>query len=698
MINKTLILIYCFAIVFFTVIVFFPSLKCSFIPLDDNIMVTDNIKIMNLSSRNIYNIFTKIHYGLYHPIVSLSYAVEYYFFRNDPKIYHITNLYLHVFNGLLVFLLFYLLSNNIHAGFITALFFSLHPMQVEPVAWISARKDLLYAFFFLCSAVCYVLYDKLNKLNWYYYSLLFFVLSVISKPMAVTLPFLLIIIDCYNRKEKINIYKYIPFLIVSFFFSLLTIFVHYPTQKNAAFDSLFSETIKHIPGVFYNIMFYIEKAVCPIKLCIVYPNPLSSKITFFHNPLIIFFIYCIIILIVVYSLKYTKKVLFGVLFFLFSILPAINLVSLGSIAVVADRYFYIASAGLFYILAENFLWMYKKIKTNFLGKAGIIIFMSLLTGVFCFLTRERIKIWQNNFLLFDDAVKNYPSTSLEVYNARCVEYMKNGLYDNAINDFLKLIQLNKSYQKAYVNIATSYTNKKDYDNALKYYQEAVNINPDESMPYFGMGNVYGNMKNNEKSLYYLNKALSKNSQDILSLAKRIEIYLSNKNYDKALDDCKAIISIDPRNPFIHIVIGNIFFEKGDYQKAAVEYEFVIKIDKENADAYNMIGIISAKQLQYNYAVNYFKKAISIKPNIAEAYNNIGTIYANLGDLETALANFTSAVQINPDYAEVFFKRAVIYFNQKKYRKALTEAAKAKKKGYNVDTDLIKKFNNAAKYK
>ena len=208
-----------------TFMAFAPCLQNSFVDSwDDNTYVRKNVLIRDLSWRNVTTVFSTFILATYLPVTMLTYMVDYQLVGLKPFGYHLTNLILHLLNCLLVFWLIGLLSRNILVSFITAILFGVHPIHVESVAWISERKDVLYAAFFLLSMICYCYYSRTLKTGKaYWLAVLFFVLSLLSKAMAVTLPFLLLLMD-YFRGRKFDrrmILDKIPFLVLALGFGLL---------------------------------------------------------------------------------------------------------------------------------------------------------------------------------------------------------------------------------------------------------------------------------------------------------------------------------------------------------------------------------------------------------------------------------------------------------------------------------------------
>src|SRR5688572_978865 len=216
-----------------TFLLFYNTLTNNFVNLDDSGYIKDNPDIKSLSAKNIAAIFSSFYNANYHPFTTLSYAIEYNLFGLNAKPYHFVNLFLHLLNIFMVFRLIKKVSGKVQVALIVALFFAIHPMHVESVAWISERKDLLYSFFFICGLSTYYEYThaKADRNKLYVYTILLFLCSLLSKSAAITFPIMLLIFDYYFQrswKAKVLVEK-IPFFLLSLIFGVVNIF----SQKSA---------------------------------------------------------------------------------------------------------------------------------------------------------------------------------------------------------------------------------------------------------------------------------------------------------------------------------------------------------------------------------------------------------------------------------------------------------------------------------
>ncbi|MGB0932103.1 MAG: hypothetical protein ACPGVB_15070, partial [Chitinophagales bacterium] len=300
-----------------TFITYIPALDNEFLNWDDPIYVTQNSLVLgDWSVEKLKGIFVEPVGGNYHPITVLSLALDHTIFGRSAFAFHTINILLHVINVVLLFLFIFLFTRGKPiVAFIVAILFGLHPMHVESVAWISERKDVLYVLFFLAGLITYLQYLFSKKSGYYFATLIFFVLSVFSKPAAVVFPIVLILIDMYLYKHwrpKMLVNK-IVFLIISIVVGLLTIQAQ--DQANAFTD--IGTLSNRFFFACYGFNTYLAKLFVPIRLSALYPYPLEMHLKqtlpfiFLISPVISF----LIVALTIYSVKYFKKVvLWGVVF------------------------------------------------------------------------------------------------------------------------------------------------------------------------------------------------------------------------------------------------------------------------------------------------------------------------------------------------------------------------------------------------
>lgn len=575
-----------------TAVSFYPVLSNGFISLDDGIMLCYNVKVFDLTYANIIKYFAEFHWGLYHPLVLLSYAIEFKFFQFNPAIYHATNLYLHLFNCLLVYWLFLLLTEKKWNAFLISLLFGIHPLHVESVAWITERKDVLYSFFYLAASVSYIYYLKNDKnCKYYLITLLLFVLSLLSKPMAVSLPFLFFLFDHITEggsgikrlKDKV------PFFLIASVFAFLTVFGSKPF---AGIDKPFLVIIiRHCLEACYGIMLYIYKTFFPLKYSIYYSYFIDGtrliKGYMWYSP----FALSLIAAAVIYSAKYTKKVIYGGLFFVITLFPASNLVAFG-FGFPAERFTYIPLIGFFYIFAEAAAWLIQKINQKKAVYVSAIAAISLIVAALSVATNKRCRQWKDTFSLFSGIIKEYPDAmnSKYAYNALANCYLDKGDVSNALKCGERSHQLDSSNPDYYCFMSRLACSKEDYKSALAYINEAITFS--------------NKTKNNDS---YTN----------------LKTYILYKlgNYEQAFICADLLV----KNEFFasqgHGLRGKIYYEMGNYEMAVLESSKAIEVNRFASEAYTTRCLSYRKLGKFDEAAADFKKLNEIETS----YIKVGAI-------------------------------------------------------------------------
>jgi hypothetical protein len=387
------------ALVFSVVIVYWQVYSFDFLMgWDDQWFITNAYTENGLHWDNIYAILTDFYYGQYAPVNQLYYTVLYSLFQYNPAYFHIASAIVHLVNVLLVYQLIYQLAPRIailndilvrQMSFLTALLFSVLPINIEPVAWISASKVMLYAFFYLLALLSYCRYLRTKKPAGFYLTILYFILSFGAKEQAVMLPACLLLLDhVYRRnfrKKEIWIEK-LPFILLSILFGFITI----QSQELQSSEQEFYPIYERIPLSFYTLSEYFTKSFIPVNLSYLYPFPfqIAEKAPWW------LWIYVLAVPAIIYCFfPQIKKrwMYFGALFFLIHIILVLNFIPVGRFSVIADRYAYVASIGLCFIAAYTFV-VYtngSRFKRLFKVAAALYITTLVIYGT------SHIGVWEN---------------------------------------------------------------------------------------------------------------------------------------------------------------------------------------------------------------------------------------------------------------------------------------------------------------
>jgi len=477
--NKNQIIYFSLAITVITIFILYPCLKNGFVDWDDNEYVIENMDIRVLSIQNISKIFSTYYIGSYVPLTILSFAIDYQIGRLNPAIYHLTNLIFHLLNSLLVFWAIYLLCKRGWISFLTAVLFAIHPLHVESVAWIPGRKDVLYGFFFISAIISYLYYRIRGKERYYFLSLFFFIFSLLAKPMAITLPFVLIAIDhfVFNQLHKKTLVKMIPMFILSIVFIYIGVDALHSARALNQGSFTFPQRITIASS---NYLVYITKTFVPIKLSCIYPIQ-----NYWFAP----FILIALIVFLFLSYRYIKRIVVVMIFFTITILPVLQIIPAGQI--LADRYTYICLTGLFYVFAETVRLIF--LHANKTIKNIIIIVVVATISLYAFLANRQCRVWKDGMSLWTYVINNYPTISV-AYNNRGAIRSHGEDYQGALHDFNQALRINPQHVNAYVNRGNVYSGLGNYDLALNDYNEAIKIDSTNVDAYHNRAVIYFNRK------------------------------------------------------------------------------------------------------------------------------------------------------------------------------------------------------------
>lgn len=576
---------------------YIPALNAKLLAWDDDIYILNNPMIIGFNFDNIKTIFSSFYYGLYHPLTILTWNIEHSLVEFKPWLYHFNNVAIHLINTYLVYILFKkYIFKNFNIAFIVSILFGLSTIHVESVAWITERKDVLYTMFYLLALIQYLKFSEKRTVKLYAFSLIFFVLSLLSKGMAITFPIVIILIDYLQNKNILNIkllLEKIPFLLLSLAFGIINILA----QKD-----FFGEK-PNIYNFFEQITFsayaylqYIFKSVIPYNLSAFYPYPKETGegMAFIYIASLIFTL--LIIGFTIWALiKNKRKIVFGIIFFTINIVFVLQLFMHNTEAIMSDRYPYLASIGLYLLI--GLLYIY--IKDNYIKykKLSEYIFYVLIITI-SISTFNRNKVWQNDLSLFTDVLKKQPTAYIAANNI--------GMY---------------------------YNNKANTKDAIKYFSKAIEINPKFSDAYSNRGAILYQQNSINKALNDLNYAIKLNSNNSKALLNRGNIHYSKGEYKKALADYNKSIDLSPNNCKAHINRGLLYCQTLEVKKAKKDLDFAKQtcpkltagINKQTIpflEYYNKTGVYYGKQGNFDKALEYFNMALIIDPNYTEAKQNI----------------------------------------------------------------------------
>ena len=646
--HKKRSLIICLLLIIAAFMAFWQVTQSDFIGLDDAAYVTDNRHVQDgLTVEGILWAFTTGHAGYWHPLTWISHMADVQLFGLRPGWHHLTNLLFHLASTLLLFLGLHRMTKALWQSAFVAALFALHPLHVESVAWVAERKDVLSTFFWMLTMGVYVSYVARPGLTRYLTLLLCFALGLMAKPMLVTLPFVLLLLDYWPlqrleqkkppqevrkplSKDKTTppvkapvqpvghwplirplLIEKIPLFALTALFSIVT----YLAQRHGgAVGSLEALPLSaRIANAFVSYVIYVVKMLWPTNLAVFYPHPKWWPFWQVLGSVVL------LIAITVLAIRGAKKrpyAAVGWLWYVGTLVPVIGVVQVGGQAL-ADRFTYIPLVGLFIIVA----WAVPELLKKWPYRKEALIASSALCLVCLFLvTWRQVGYWQNGIALYDHAVEVADSNNL-IHNSRGVAYTNLGKYTEAIADFNKAIEINPRYGEAYYNRGVAYKSLGKYTQAIADFNKAIEINPRLGEAYYSRGVAYTNLG----------------------------------KYTEAIADFNRAIEINPRYGEAYYNRGVAYGLFGNYTQAIADFNRAIEINPSYGEAYNNRGVAYGLFGNYTQAVADFNRAIEINPRYGEAYYNRGTVYGSLGNRERAIDDIRTAARLGHEGARSFLR-------------------------------------------
>ena len=583
-----------------TFICFNYTMHNEFTNWDDDFYVTHDQYITALTPHNLKVIFTEdITKNNYHPLCMLSLAFNYYFSQLNPQAYYLTNICIHIANVVLVFLLLLQLGSmlkfsenaKMFIATLAALWFGIHPMHVESVSWIAERKDVLYAFFYIAGLITYLKYIGDAKKKWYIITLLLFVASCLSKPMAVVFPLSLLCVDFLLQRKlgKRLIMEKAVFFLISLICGSMAFYTQNKTGAIASFDTL--TVAQRLMFASYGYVMYVSKVFNPTYLSTFYPYPYrytSGYFTaiYYAAP---FLSVAILAVPLYFSYKmnktYFRIAAFGLGFLTANLIFVLQFISVGA-AIMADRYSYVAYIGFFFMLAYFIQEIINKLPAF---KNAIYLLVGAVSIFFGFLCHERTLVWHNAETLLTDAIEKYPYRALLSYKWRGNYYFDQGEYDKALEDYGVLTTLHAADAKVEDKIMRINLIKGTMGNgglnSTKLMPGDNSYKPalDSSYTYCQKGDTVNAFKTYISALRH-NVHVEKTYADSSFRAVQAQQYTS------AINQYNVLLKINTSNPYYYFYRGVAMFGQSKVRSAISDWEIALQMnakDVQQSASYNL---------------------------------------------------------------------------------------------------------------
>ncbi|OGP49652.1 MAG: hypothetical protein A2Y79_04990 [Deltaproteobacteria bacterium RBG_13_43_22] len=576
-----------------TLVVYLKVARYQFINFDDGLYVFNNPNVQApVTLQSFLWAFTTFQAANWHPLTWLSHMLDFQIFGLNAGGHHLTSLFFHLANTVLLFLVLRKMTGGLWQSGTVAALFAIHPLHVESVAQIAERKDVLSTFFCIVTLGAYFYYVKCPGILRYLWVILLFSLGLMAKPMLVTLPFILLLLDFWplgrfsfgegikgqdklvplvqKRSKKFSlVLEKVPLLLLSAGSSLVTFYVQ---QSTGAVNQVLSLSPR-ISNAINSYICYLYKMFWPQNLSFFYVYSTSLPIWQIIGAGLIL---GLISLGVVWNWRRYPYLIVGWLWYIGTLVPVIGLVQVGGQAM-ADRYTYLPLIGIFIMITWGIpdLLVRLPYRNIVLGvMAGV--FLPVLIG----LSWLQVGYWKNSITLFQHAIK-----------------------------------INNQNFKAHDLLGVALTEQGKFDKALFHFQEAKRIRP-------GYGPVYNN----------LGVALEKNGKTDEAVAQYLEA-----------------LKVQPWAPDVHYNLGMIMLHQGKLQEAVLHFEVALKTNKNYAEAYNGIGVAFQQQGKIKEAISQYSKALKVMPFYPLAHYNMGTALLATKRMDEAIEHFEETLRLQPNY-------------------------------------------------
>lgn len=604
------------------VAVFWQVHSFEFINYDDDKYVSENPHISTgLKWDNIVWVFTSQHVGNWHPLTGLSHILDCQLFGANAGPHHVVNMLFHIVNTLLLFIVLRQMTGAVWQSAFVAAAFALHPLHIESVAWISERKDMLSSFFWIFTMGAYCRYIKNPKTSRYLLTIIFFVFGLMSKPMVVTLPFVLLLLDYWplNRldiKNKWQIYhliiEKIPFFILAAVSSVVTFIVQ--RSAGAVREIEVVPFMTRAANAVISYVKYIEKMFVPARLAAFYPYP--AKIPPVWQILAAALLLLLITILVIRLAARYKYLLVGWFWYLGTLVPVIGLVLVGDQAM-ADRYTYVPLTGLFIIIAwtANDLLAKSHYRKAILSFLTLAIISTLFVCAF-FQTRH----WRNSQSLFEHAMKVTDRNYL-AYNNLGLVMIQQGKINEAIDHFRHSLLIKPDYIEAINNLAFVYSRLGLTAEAMAASKRAIEIKPQYGGAYCNLARAYNDLNQPSNAIYA----------------------------------CKKALSINPDFAEAYCNLGVAYGKLNKSVEATESFGKAIKLKPGFTEAYYNLGAIYAQLGRFENAIDTLKQAVRTKPDYAEAHYALAISYLMAGNKNSAMAEYEILKKLNPEKANALLE-------------------------------------------
>jgi tetratricopeptide (TPR) repeat protein len=687
-----------------------------FVNFDDPMYVSENKRVNEgFSWEGIKWAFTPGKVAYWHPVTWLSHMLDCEVFGLRAGFHHLSNLIIHMVNSLLLFFVFKRMTGAVWRSAFVAAAFALHPVNVDSAAWIAERKNVLSTSFWLLTMWGYAGYVQRGGALRYMVALFAFLLGLLTKPMLVTVPFVLLLLDYWpferfgfgdgeesepGRKAKVLlglVWEKVPYFVLS----AASVFMSWLSFRRLGVTistELVPMKLRVTQGLVSYVM-YLYKTVVPRRLAVFYPYPESAP---FWESIVAGLLLVAVTFVLVWVLRRRRYFAVGWLWYVGTLVPVIGLVQGGLWPAVADRWMYVPGIGVFVIAAWGFGDLVER-----LGRRRIV--GALAAGAcLCALAVcawVQLGYWQNGAALFrralevtegnyiahlnlgnellrekkrDEAIEHY-KRALDLHNTYVEAHYNLGValglerrYAEAVMAYRRVVELKGNHRRVYFNLALALAKTGKVDEAIGYYEKALEQSPDDVEVLNNFALALVDKGRGEEAIGHYKRALEIEPDSVGVLNNLGNALVDLRRFEEAVGRFERVLVLEPGYATAHYNLANALRQMGRGEDAAAHYREALRFRPGDVEAHYGLGLVLAGLGKYDEAEMHYRRAVELNPDFGQGYYNLGLVFVKRGEIDKAIEQFREVLRIFPDDAEMHCNLGVLLEQQGLVEEAIAE--------------------------
>ena len=682
--NPFSLLFVCAGLLFAVVLVFGQTACHDFVNFDDGLYVVENPQVTRgLTARGIAWVFTHSHGGNWHPLTSVSHMLDCQFYGLKPEGHHLTNVALHAATAILLFLVLRQMTGGLWPSALVAAVFAVHPLRVESVAWVAERKDVLSGLLFVSILGAYLGYVRRPfSLLRYLAVMALFALGLMAKPMLVTVPLVLLLLDIWPLGRLTGmvaadaarvlpthpmrlIVEKIPLAVLAAGSCVATFLAQGKSVASSEGVPLFFR----IANALVSYVAYLGQFFYPAGLAVFYPHP--------EDDLPTWKVAAALLVLVGISLggwsqrRNRPYLLVGWLWYLGMLVPVIGLVQVGQQGM-ADRYTYLPQIGLSLAVVLGLIdvsrsWSFRR---WIWGATSAAVLAGLMGCAW-----RQTSYWRTSETLWTHTLGCTSRNALAHLNLGLI-LQKQGRGDEAIAQWREALDIKPNYAEAHVNLGAVLADRGCVDEGIAHYRMVLSADPEQAEAHNNFGLILQRQKKVDEAIAHWQKALELRPDHAEARYNLANALVAKGRTDEAMTQYREALEVNPDYSEAHTNLGVVLAGRGRGDEAMAHYQRVLEINPKNATAQNNLGAFLAGCGRVEEAMAHYRKALEIKPDYADALVNLGNALAGRGRRDEATVQYRQALAVNPKSEGVHHALGVILVGQGRFDEAMAHYRKA----------------------